>query len=433
MSNTTTTSNKQTQQKVNLLSQLQGARIIFATDEWFASASNLINDTAAVFIPDLYSEQGKVMDGWESRRKRIPGHDWCLISLAWANSTILKHVKMLEVDTAYFTGNHVPRISVQIASVLAEDGASWEKKFPRGGGGQGTCASIDEVEQAEALWKSLPDDQWVDLLPMTPLKPGYEETRFHTFDISSHLASSSQLRRATHIRVNYFPDGGVARMKLWADVTFLKKKISNTDSKRFVNKSNYIDLVCSSNGGRGIGCSNKHYGEPSNLIQPSPGKDMGDGWETARHPNRPPILKLLPNQSNLCDFHNMMDWCVLALGETCQHGVKQILVDTKHFKGNFPESVQIEACYYTEHKSYEEEEKFVCQSDDSNTGWFVILPRVKMTPNAEHFFPSDKLMNKNKPATHVKITIWPDGGLSRVRIFGDSSVPGNTQSIRSLL
>jgi len=426
----------QTKQKMNLLSQLQGARIVFATDEWFASASNLISDTAPVFIPDLFSEQGKVMDGWESRRKRIPGHDWCLISLAWSSSSFFKNIERLEVDTAYFTGNHVPRISVQVASVLDEDGKIWEKSFPRGGGGQGTCATVNEVIKAEAIWNRLSNSQWTELLTMTPLKPGCEETRYHTFDILSDLSTKNTLKRATHVRINYFPDGGVARMKLWANVISCKPKINMEKSTSKVNTSDYTDLVCSSNNGRGIGCSNRHYGEPSKLIQPSTGKDMGDGWETARHPNRPPILKLLPNQSNLCDFKNLMDWCVLALGEPCIDGVKQILVDTKHFKGNFPESVQIEACYHTTFTSPEEEESFLCRSteSDSDVGWFVILPRVKMTPDAEHFFSTEQIVNNEKPVSHVRVSIWPDGGLSRVRIYGGSSCSsGNRQLMRSSL
>ena len=423
--------------RFNLLSQSQGAKIIFATDEWFASACNLLNDNPPTFVPDLYSEQGKVMDGWETRRKRTPGHDWCLISLAWSSSSsnspnFQKLIDCLEVDTAYFTGNHVPRISVQIGSFPGDEGKLWEKQFPRGGGGQGLCATIEEIKHAEALFSKINPSKWIDILPMTPLNPGYEETRYHSFDISPEI--SKHLRYATHIRVNYFPDGGVARLRLWADISKTQKSVlsqSKLSDSSDVFNNELIDVACSTNGGRGVGCSNRHYGVPENLIKPTTGKDMGDGWETARHPDRPPVLQLLPrdvNSQGLCDFSNLMDWCVLALGSTCSDGIKQIIVDTKHFKGNFPESVMIEACFCPPTLKHmitsETEQKFLCRPPgaDFEVGWFEVLQRTKLSADKEHFFSTDKISNSTKPATHVRVTIWPDGGLSRVRIFGKRNV-----------
>jgi allantoicase len=54
---------------IELTSSLLGARVIFATDEWFAIADNLLNPNPPTFDPNAYCSQGKVMDGWESRRR----------------------------------------------------------------------------------------------------------------------------------------------------------------------------------------------------------------------------------------------------------------------------------------------------------------------------------------------------------------------------
>ncbi len=126
------------------------------------------------------------MDGWETRRKRTKGHDFCIIQLGLAGN-----VCGFEIDTAFFTGNHVPFVSIQGACVSDE--------FPKRSCAMGTCASLEDISKVEALTAS-----WSYLLPITKLEPGYPETRFNRFKCVSN-------ERVTHIKVNMLPDGGIAR------------------------------------------------------------------------------------------------------------------------------------------------------------------------------------------------------------------------------
>jgi len=402
----------------NLASQSEGAKILFATDEWFAAADNLLKDEPPVFDEDAYCEQGKVMDGWESRRRRETGHDFCLIKLA-AQASIFA----LEIDTAYFTGNHVPSISLEIADLSCEQEASMAVQVPGivqrllHGCVQGTGASPEQVAQAEKACRSV---SWKPLLPRTPLKPGYEETRYHFFQLETPV-------EGTHVRVNYFPDGGVARLRLWGNVTGMPKPIPGPAYSPIVTGRtctvvshsqynmpsqqpyDYPDLVCQDNGGMGLACSNKHYGEPINLTQASLGRDMGDGWETARHPDRPSILIRDP-RTNLVDSP-LMDWCILKLGSVAATGVARVILDTKHFRGNYPESVQVEGCFV---------ESDDALSDEPTVEWFPLVARGRMAPDSEHVYERSRgqIENGSRKVSHVKISIYPDGGLSRVRIYG---------------
>ena len=230
--------------------------------------------------------------------------------------------------------------------------------------------------------------EWFDILSMTPLRSGVPETRIHEFDVDD-----SAKRKITHIRINYFPDGGVARLKLYGHVT--------PGDLRGVRG----ELSSVVHGGRGVGCTNQHFGVPSNLLRVNRGVDMGDGWETARHLRRPPIIKRDP-VTGLVDTP-LHDWAVLRMG--CVVGdVERLVVDTKWFKGNFPESVSID---------------YVCEKGglkaNSYLEWKPLLKRVKMGPDAIFTFPLPKLaVSPSTEITHLKLSIFPDGGVSRVRLFG---------------
>jgi allantoicase len=82
-----------------------GGRPLFATDEWFATADNLLKSGPPRFDPEAFCEQGKVMDGWETRRRRMPGHDWCVLRLGLPG-----YIHGFDADTAFFTGNHTPQV-----------------------------------------------------------------------------------------------------------------------------------------------------------------------------------------------------------------------------------------------------------------------------------------------------------------------------------
>jgi allantoicase len=417
------------QDVVNATSSGAGAQILFATDEWFATADNLLKDSPPHFDPNEYCEQGKVMDGWETRRRREAGHDWCLIRL----SDRVRSIVGIEIDTAHFTGNNAPAISIEIADISScDDEIKMISKLPNAlsrllyGCVQGSSNSPSEVAVAESAVRT--HASWKVVLPKTPLNPGYEQSRLHYFTfLDSDVAG-------THLRVNYFPDGGVARLRLWgctkhnsprpragpayspistgARCTIVSHGIEELMPSK--QPSEYTELSCLDNGGLGLVCSNKHYGEPVNLLQSTLGVDMGDGWETARHPNRPQILVQNPN-TGLVDS-NLSDWCILKLGAIASSGVVRIILDTKHFRGNYPESVKIEGCFCPD----EDDELFWVEDSESNIKWVPLIDRIRMAPDSEHVFEraKDQILNSQNPISHVRVTTYPDGGISRVRVYG---------------
>ena len=425
----------------NMASAMAGAKVIFATDDWFATAETLLNDGPAIFDPDAFCEQGKVLDGWETRRRRQAGHDWCLIQLSKR-----AEIHALELDTAHFTGNNVPKISLDICDLGAAEMSKMVAKIPGAyerllhGGVQGTGRLPEEVADATDAVSN--GGEWKELLSATPLAPGFEPTRMHYVRLDSPVTGNL-------VRINYFPDGGVARFRCWGNSLGAVKPVANplympiktckectvvahssvtTDSDD--NQSQlqlpsrlsyeYTELSSLDEGGVGGACSNKHYGEPWRLIQTTLGKDMGDGWETARHPNRPGIL-MRKRGSMLLDTP-LSDWAIIKLGkEGASSGVARIILDTKHFRGNYPESVQVEGCYDPEDQGTTTTTITEAEGDDNaENEWFTLIPRSRMSPDAEHVFErsKDQVVNANIPVTHVRVSIFPDGGLSRVRIYG---------------
>ena len=419
----------------NLLSFENGARVLFCTDEWFAPCENLIKDSDPSFDPDAYCAQGKVMDGWESRRKRGAGHDWCVIQLTQPGC-----LDKLTVDTAFFTGNQTPAISIQAMTLLTDeeddDGISWmpgavKRLLKHGGGIQGTGQSPQTIQKAQ---EACNQHSWTTILERTPLQPGYEESRHHSF--STPFSNTV----FTHVRINYYPDGGVARIRIHGQPKPLlnkQSKASNTSplehdlaalsllspyESRCVHStsvdipSHHLALSLHRNGGKGITCSNAHYGVPDNLIQDTSAINMGDGWETARHSHRPSIWKV-DDVTGLLDTP-LMDWAVLQLGMGGTSDISRIIIDTHHFRGNYPESVSIQCTdnYAANHDK---------NKTDDNTVWYPLLPRTRVGPDAQHVFDTKQhqLIPLTSIMTHVRICIYPDGGISRIHIYG---APRNT-------
>jgi len=505
-----------TKKLINLTSSANHASILFATDEWFATAENLLNPAPPIFVPDLFCEQGKVMDGWETRRRRTAGHDWCVIKLGSSimedvdsSSMIMESrsfmISMIELDTAYFTGNQTPRVSIEAMKVTRpststnknddddqenEDylynwmpGAS--TRLARGMGGKGirgTGQSPAVVQRAlkacnSVARTSVPNNingEWITILPMTTLQPGYEDSRYHTFEMLDEAKKRIEaLGGVTHLKLNYYPDGGVARLKVHGYPCHYSEERNNAISDTTSSTDNDIsnntptvhphsspnpppssqphphpELSSNLHGGLGLACSNKHYGVPSNLLRPHPGKDMGDGWETARHPDRPAVIAKDP-MTGLQDTE-LMDWSVVKLGfggAQVNEGISRIIVDTRHFKGNFPESVTIDACHANPAENVSDDE--VCKSaagkekdtgdggklsksQSGNIEWFPLLKRTLLTADAEHEFLREhghNIVNGRRGVTHLRISITPDGGLSRVRIYGSPSTGGSVENV----
>ncbi len=305
-----------------------GSRVTFASDEFFAAKERLIDPAAPTFIDDKYDDHGKWMDGWESRRRRTPGHDYCVIRLG-----VPGVIRGLDIDTSYFTGNYPPQASIEV------------------------CVSDEDV----------PDGGWSELLAKTDLSGDAHQL------IPIHNESSW-----THLRLNIFPDGGIARLRVFGEV--------QPDAPE---EEGVMDLVALRHGGRALSCSDEHYGSMHNLNLPGRGINMGDGWETARRRG--------PGN----------DWVIFALGRPGT--IERVEVDTAHFKGNYPDRVSLEVASFTNNEE---------ASNDSDK-WRTLLPESKLAMDQQHFFESE--LETVGPFTHARVSIYPDGGVSRFRLFGRAS------------
>lgn len=302
-----------------------GTKVTYATDEFFAAKERLIDPATPVFIDDKYDEHGKWMDGWESRRKRTTGHDHCIVRLG-----IPGVVHGINIDTSYFTGNFPPHASID------------------------TCVSDEDV----------PNGGWNEVLEKTELNGDAH----HYLDIGGNSI-------VTHLRLNIYPDGGIARLRVYGEV---RPDYSQIDG--------VVDLLALEHGGRAIACSDEHYGSMHNLNVAGRGVNMGDGWETARRRG--------PGN----------DWVILSLGHAGT--IEKVEVDTAHFKGNYPDRVSLETALFGDGDEI---------SVDSER-WQTLLPESKLEMDKQHEYESG--LESLGDISHVRMSIYPDGGVSRLRLFG---------------
>jgi allantoicase len=213
---------------VDLAAERLGAAVIAANDEFFAPKENLIKQTTPIWIEDKYTERGKWMDGWETRRRRDSGdHDWCIVRLG-----VPGVVRGVDVDTAYFKGNYPEACAIDACDV----------------------AGLPSVEELSPAWR--------EILPRTPIAGD-----------SHNLIPIAIAPRATHLRLRIYPDGGVARLRAHGDV------MADWGSLR---RRGEIDLAAVEHGGLVVACSDMFFGSRHNLIMPGDATHMGDGWETKR-------------------------------------------------------------------------------------------------------------------------------------------------------
>jgi len=311
---------------IDLAQPRLGAEVIYATDDFFAPKDRLLNPTAPVFIPDKYDDHGKWMDGWESRRKRTPGHDFCVVKLG-----VPGYIRGVNIDTSHFIGNYPPAASLE--SCFAPDG---------------------------------PNDttQWREVLASTELAAD-----------SHHYQTIECTNLTTHVRLHIYPDGGVARLRVYGEVA------CDWSTHDF---GKHIDLLALQYGGRALLCNDEHFGSMHNLNIPVPGINMGDGWETRRR--REP--------GN--------DWVIMQLGHTGQ--IDEISVNTAFFKGNYPDRVSIEGCLMEE------------DGNLTDARWVELLPESKLEADAVHEFAETIL--QHAPISHIRMNVFPDGGVSRLKLFG---------------
>ena len=331
---------------VDLAAAELGGKALTASDDFFAGVENLIKPGRAVFIADKYTDRGKWMDGWESRRKRVAGYDHCILELG-----VPGHVLGLDIDTQHFLGNHPPFASLD--GVLAAPGTG-----------------LAELEQAP----------WRTLLPQVPLRPG-----------SQNLFAAERGEAVSHVRLNIFPDGGVARLRVYGKVQpSAAGAAAPREDDALVSKhvpEGLWDLAAMKNGGLALACSDAFFGPMNNLLLPGRAANMGGGWETRR--------KRAPGH----------DWILVQLAQRGRVSVLEL--DTNHFKGNYPDRASVELI----------DAPGARITDLIASSAFVpLLAQTPLRADTRHFYARE--LSAHAPATHLRLNIFPDGGVSRLRAWG---------------
>ena len=329
--------NRLSSKYIDLLSERLGGSVIACSDEWFAESHNLIKPGRGIYKEGHFVSTGQWMDGWETRRsfgrkehKSKAEHlDWCILRLG-----IPGVIGGFDIDTNHFRGNAPQYASVEATNVK------------------------NDVDTST---------KWTTILPKSPLR----SDRQNLFDCdNSH--------RWTHVRLKIFPDGGVARFRVYGTAS--------------VNPDHYVDgelveLSSVFNGGLGISASDSFFSSPSNLIMPGRGTNMGDGWETKRRR----------------DAFN--DWAIIKFGIT--GSILKVIVDTNHFKGNYPDCMSLEAVFLKPE-----------QELSAETEWQTVISKRPIFAHRQHVFIKGIETSPVHEFSHVRVNIFPDGGLSRVKIIG---------------
>ncbi len=319
---------------IDLAAERLGGAVLYANDDFFAPKESLLKPAAPIFIEDKYTDLGKWMDGWESRRRRTPGFDWCIVRLGLPGI-----IRGVVVDTSFFRGNYPEQCSLEACNL---DG----------------LPTVDQLTSETV--------EWSEILPLAQLQGD-----------SSNPFSIKNEQRFTHLRFKIYPDGGVARLRVYGEVA-----PSWDDIRR---RGGQVDLAAVEHGGLVLSCSDMFFGHRHNLIMPGRAINMSDGWETKRR--RGPGY----------------DWVIIKLGASGE--IERVEVDTAWFKGNFPDRCSLESCNLTEGSL-----------EDPSLVWKALLPESKLQAHTRHFF-TDELRDAGA-ASHVRFNIFPDGGVSRLRIYG---------------
>jgi allantoicase len=316
----------------DLVSEEVGGAALTCNDEFFAEKENLLKVAPAVWKDHLYTDRGKWMDGWETRRRREAGHDWCVIRLGLPGV-----IKGVVVDTAFFRGNYPAEASLE-------------------------ACELDDPLDLTALATAT----WTELLPRSAL----------TGDSKNKFAISHR-GRVTHLRLNIFPDGGVARLRVHGVVAPRWSTLRG---------NGLVDLAALEHGGWVESCSDMFFGSRNNLIKPGPSGSMADGWETRRRRG--------PGH----------DWALIRLAHAGV--IERLEIDTSHFKGNAPGRCLVEGLLAAG------------ASGDGEPLWRPMLASP-LQPHTRHRFADE--LRRIGTISHLRLSVFPDGGVARLRAWG---VPG---------
>jgi allantoicase len=305
-----------------------GGAALLCNDEFFAEKENLLRAHAAEWREGVYTDRGKWMDGWETRRRREPGHDWCIVRLGMPG-----RIRGVIVDTAFFRGNFPESCSIE------------------------ACEIHDALDLA-----ALESARWDEIVVRSPLA-GDTKNRFA-------IGAAHGARRYTHVRLRIYPDGGVARLRVHGEVV--------PDLAR-LRAGGLVDLAALEHGAWVETCSDMFFGSRQNLIKPGPSMSMADGWETKRRRG--------PGN----------DWALVRLA--ARGVVERIELDTTHFKGNAPGRCVVEGTV----------------APSAPDAWRTLLA-TPLQPHTRHVF--DDALRRVGGVTHVRLGVFPDGGVARLRLWG---------------
>ena len=323
---------------VDLAAERLGGAVVAANDEFFAPKEALLKAVEPEWREDAYTERGKWMDGWETRRRREPGHDWAIVRLG-----VPGVIHGFVLDTAFFRGNYPEEVSIEACGL----------------------SGIPSLAALEAA-------QWAEIVPRTRVQGN-----------ARNLFEVDDARRWTHLRLNIFPDGGVARLRVHG--------MARPDFTAFALRGGEVDLAAMEHGGWVEVCSDMFYGHRQNLILPGRSLFMGDGWETQRRRG--------PGH----------DWTIVRLA--APGTVHRVELDTDHFKGNAPERCWLEGLYAPHLGAGELA---------ASAEWRPILGESALQPHARHRWEE---LEDAGPVTHVRLSIAPDCGAARLRVFGTLDEP----------
>ncbi|MFF5563829.1 allantoicase [Streptomyces sp. NPDC012623] len=332
-----------------------GAGVTAANDEFFAERENMLRPGPAAFEPERFGHKGKIMDGWETRRRRGTGadrphpadtdHDWALVRLGAPGV-----IRGIVVDTAHFRGNHPRAVSVEATAL------------------PGTPS---------------PDDLLADGVEWTVLVPRTE--------IGGHAANGFEVgarRRFTHLRINQHPDGGIARLRVYGEVV---------PDPAWLGVLGTFDVAALENGGRVEDASDRFYSPADNTIRPGRSGRMDDGWETRRRRDR---------------GH---DWIRYRLAEQAE--IRAVEIDTAYLKGNAAGWATLRVRDGGPEPDARAETGTGPAADG---GWTEVLPRTALQPDTNHRY----VLPAGVVASEARIDIFPDGGISRLRLFGSLTETG---------